>query len=286
MYRFGKARNISEMRLVYFEPRFISLCWLNLNQLIDTFISYDTPTMLISQTFRGGRSMLEFKKVRMLCAASIFVLASTAAAQTELSAPAAEPTAQMLMLNAGVPVTLAVTEEVNSSTHNEGDTFKLTVLNDVSAGQTVVIPKGTPATGEITWRTGKGAFGKSGKIEFALRSIELDGKSIPVTGEFRQEGEGNTVATGVGIIAVGVFAAFITGKRARLPAGRELMSQLAQPVPFTPGGQLSPSFDSEAAIAAAEAKTDLGRCKASAKALPNEKKRKSALEECYSKRME
>lgn len=230
--------------------------------------------------------MLEFEKMRMFCAASIFALASTASAQTEPSAPVVEPAAQMLMLNSGVPITLAVTEEVNSSTHEAGDMFKLTVLNDVSSGQTVVIPKGTPATGEITWRTGKGAFGKSGKIEFALRSIDLDGKAIPVTGEFRQEGEGNTIATGVGILAVGLFAGFITGKRARLPAGRELMSQLAQPVPFTPGGQLSSSFNSEAAMAAAEAKTDLGRCKTSAKALPNEKKRKSALEECYSKRME
>ena len=230
--------------------------------------------------------MIEFKKVRMLCAASVFVLASTASAQSEQSAPAVEPAAEMLMLNAGVPITLAVTEEVNSSTHKEGDMFKLAVLNDVTAGQTVVIPKGTPANGEITWRTGKGAFGKSGKIEFALRSIELGGKSIPVTGEFRQEGEGNTVATGVGILAVGLFAGFITGKRARLPAGRELMSQLAQPVPFTAGGQLASSFDSEAAMATVEAKTDLGVCKASAKALPNEKKRESALEKCYSKRME
>lgn len=230
--------------------------------------------------------MLEFKKVRTMCAASIFVLAPMASAQTEPSATVVEPTAQMLMLNAGVPITLAVTEEVNSSTHREGDTFKLTVLNDVSAGQTMVIPRGTPATGEITWRTGKGAFGKSGKIEFALRSIDLDGKSIPVTGEFRQEGEGNTIATGVGILAVGVFAGFITGKRARLPAGRELMSQLAQPVPFTTSGQLSSSFDSEGAMAAVEAQTDLGRCKTSAKALANGKKRESALEKCYKKRME
>lgn len=243
-------------------------------------------TVLISQLFGGGRFMIRMKNVRMFCAASIVVLASTASAQTEPSATTAEPAAEMLLLNAGVPITLAVTQEVNSSTHKEGDIFALTVMNDVSSGQTVVIPKGTPATGEITWRTGKGAFGKSGKMEFALRSIELDGKSIPVTGEFRQEGEGNTIATGVGVIAIGLFAGFITGKRARLPAGRELMSQLAQPVPFTMGGKLSPAFDSQAAMAAAEAKTDLGRCKTSAKALPNEKKRSSALEECYKKRME
>jgi hypothetical protein len=131
--------------------------------------------------------MLKFRKVRMLCAVSISVLATTASAQTDSAAPAVEASSQMLMLNAGVPIALAVTEEVNSSTHKEGDMFKLTVLNDVSVGQTVVIPKGTPATGEITWRTGKGAFGKSGKIEFALRSIDLNGTSI----------QGNRVSLGV-----------------------------------------------------------------------------------------
>lgn len=182
-------------------------------------------------------------------------------------------------------MTLVMAKEVNSSTDGEGDTFPLTVMNDVKIGETVVIPRGTPAVGEITWRTGKGAFGKSGKMEFSLRYIDLKGQHIPISGDYRQEGEGNTVATGVGIIAVGVFAAFITGKRARVPMGRELMSQTVQPVPFTSDGQLASSFDSRAAMAEAEAKTPLGQCKAQAAALA-EKKRDQARKDCYSKRMD
>jgi hypothetical protein len=195
-------------------------------------------------------------------------------------------TSQDLMLNVGTPITLAVAEEVNSSTHREGDMFKLTVLNDVMIGQTVVIPRGTPATAEITWRTGKGAFGKSGKIEFGLRNIELNGKRIPITGEFRQEGEGNTVATGVGLLAVGVFAGFITGKKARLPVGRELMSQLAQNVTFTKDGKVSSSFDSDAAVNAALSNTALGKCQIAAKALETEKKQEKARKECYAEKMD
>jgi hypothetical protein len=239
----------------------------------------------------------------LVCAASAFALASIASAQTTETAAVAqaEPAIEMptvepeslpvampvkdLVLNSGTPITLAVVEEVNSSTHKEGDKFKLTVLNDVKVGETVVIPRGTPATAEITWRTGKGAFGKSGKIEFALTSIDLNGKAIPVTGTFRQEGEGNTVATGVGVIAIGIFAGFITGKRARLPAGRELLSQLAQNVPFSADGGLSSMFDSDAAVNAAEMNTDIGKCKIAARTMP-EKKQEKALEECYSKRME
>ncbi|MGL5838504.1 MAG: hypothetical protein ACRCY3_08400 [Sphingorhabdus sp.] len=244
--------------------------------------------------------MKKMKFARIMCAASTIAFASMVSAQSSETVPAAEAAPAMvetapapievkplenLMLNSGMPITLAVTEEVNSSTHEEGDIFKLTVINDVKIGDKVVIPRGTPANGEITWRTGKGAFGKSGKLEFALTNIDLNGKKIPVIGNFRQEGEGNTVATGVGIIAVGVFAGFITGKRARLPAGRELMSQLAQDVPFAPNGQLASSFDSDAAMKAAEEKTEIGKCKIAARSMPA-KKQEKALEECYTKRME
>ncbi len=168
------------------------------------------------------------------------------------------PAPKELSLIAGTPIPLVVASEVNSSTHKAGDMFQLTVLNDIKVGDTLVIPRGTPATAEITWRTGKGAFGKSGKLEFSLRYIELDGKRIPISGDFRQEGEGNTIATGVGLLAVGLFAGFITGKRARLPTGRELLSQLSQPVTFDANGRISSDFDSSAALAAADAKTSTG----------------------------
>jgi hypothetical protein len=212
--------------------------------------------------------------------------ASPADAATQPVEYVPAPVRQDLTLGLGTPIKLAVAEEVNSSTHREGDLFKLTVLEDVKAGNTVVIPRGTPATAEITWRTGKGAFGKSGKLEFALQSIDLNGVKIPITGEFRQEGEGNTIATGVGVLAVGLFAGFITGKRARLPQGRELLSQLAQPVPFTADGRLAASFDSDAAMATAAANTEIGRCKLEAAKETTERKREKATEECYSKRME
>jgi hypothetical protein len=214
-------------------------------------------------------------------------LVEAPAAQADLVAPPLPPKPAVLMLDKGAPITLAVAEEVNSSTHKAGDKFQLTVLNDVRVGDAIVIPRGTPATAEITWRTGKGAFGKSGKLEFALVSIDHKDGRIPVTGTFRQEGEGNTVATGVGILAVGIFAGFITGKRARLPVGRELLSQVAQPVEFTSDGHIAGSFDSVTALAAAEAGTDLGKCKAEANALDKPKKREKAVEKCYDqKRME
>ena len=218
--------------------------------------------------------------------------AQAPAAPAAMPAPAAEAPAPaasesgLLTLNPGLPITLAVAQEVNSSTHHAGDTFPLTVLNDVRIGDTIVIPRGTPALGEVTWRTGKGAFGKSGKLEFSLRYIDLGGQHIPVSGDFRQEGEGNTVGTGVAILAAGVIGGLIvTGHRARVPVGRELMSQLAQPVQFTSDGHLAPTYDSAAAMAAAEAHTPIGQCRAQARALP-QRDQEHALHNCFRERME
>ena len=72
--------------------------------------------------------MKKSKLAHLVCATSIIVLASTASAQTMESTPSAVEAAplavaqapqQDLVLNVGTPITLAVAEEVNSSTHKE-----------------------------------------------------------------------------------------------------------------------------------------------------------------------
>ncbi|MFA7585041.1 MAG: hypothetical protein WCY11_02435 [Novosphingobium sp.] len=118
-------------------------------------------------------------------------------------------------------VHLTVNDEVSSKTVKEGDTFALSVSQDVVINDYIVIPKGTKAVAEITWRTGKGAFGKSAKMEFAFKHLELGGRRIPIEGKHRQEGAGNTGATIGTAVAVGVFSAFVTGKSAVLQEGRE-----------------------------------------------------------------
>jgi hypothetical protein len=113
----------------------------------------------------------------------------------------------------------------------EGTMFYLTVANDVKLGDYVVIPRGARGAGEVTWKTGKAAFGKSGKMEVELRWVEVGNQRIPIEGKYRQEGEGNTVATVGTVVAVGVFAAFVTGKSARIPRGRELSARTKFDIP-------------------------------------------------------
>lgn len=164
-----------------------------------------------------------------------FAQDATAEAPMVIAPRAASNTA---VLPANTEVLLAMNESITTKGDNlkEGSTFSLSVVHDVMLGDYVIIPAGARAMGEVTWLTSKGAFGKSGKMDIALRYVEVNGRRIPLTGTYRQEGEGNTVATVGGVIAAGVFAAFITGKSGVIPQGRELMARTKNDLPVQLAG--------------------------------------------------
>lgn len=175
--------------------------------------------------------------MKYVLALAAFTVAAPALAE-ESPAPmvvapvtAAEP---QLVLPANTEVLLRMNDTITTKgkTYNEGDTFGLTVAQDVFLQDLVIIPRGARATGRITWLTSKGAFGKSGKMDVGLEYVEVGGRRIPLSGTYRQEGEGNTVATVGGVIAAGIFAGFITGKSAVIPQGRELMARTKDDLPI------------------------------------------------------
>lgn len=202
----------------------------------------------------------------ILTVAALVVTTSAVAQDTQaIQAIEASPVTQAMparaaaasKLPAGTEVLLETTQEVTTKgkTWAEGDRFKLAVVHDVLLGDYVVIPAGTPAYGRITWLTSKGAFGKSGKMDVELEYIQLDGRRIDIDGTFRQEGEGNTLATVGGVIAAGVFAGFITGRSGRIPQGRELMATLERDVPVNlpAGASITPAGVAVKASAPVEA---------------------------------
>jgi hypothetical protein len=167
-----------------------------------------------------------------MLATSVAGLAQTVAADAPVPAVALQrPTAQSSALPANTELLLSMNDDLTTKGIEEGHKFRLTLVRDVQMGDYVVIPKGTPAVGEVTWKTGKGAFGKSGKMEIALRYLDMNGRHVPIEGKYRQEGEGNTAATVAGVIAAGVFAGFITGKSAKIPQGRELKAFTTETLP-------------------------------------------------------
>ena len=135
-----------------------------------------------------------------LSAPAIFV-AQPAVAQTSVTLP----------MNTLVEVTPA--EEITSKKMKEGTTRPFLTVKDVVQDGVVVIPRGSPVTAEVTWRTGKGIGGKSAKFEIEFRSVRVNGKAYPLRGQHRQEGRGNTAGALLGSM-------IITGKSATMVPGQ------------------------------------------------------------------
>ena len=145
---------------------------------------------------------------------------------------AAAPQVREAMLPANTEVVLTLNSYLSSKTHKIGDKFALSVAKDVMVGGNVVIPKGSRAVGVVTMRTGNGGFGKSGKMEMGFRYIDLGDRRIPIEGNHRQEGAGNTAATIGAVVAAGVVGGLIVkGKSARVPEGREFAAHTLEAVP-------------------------------------------------------
>lgn len=184
-----------------------------------------------------------FRKVLWV---SAFAVPSFVSAQTAVSTQANTATVQpvqavqpapaareiVLPPNSELIVTPNDTVTTKGKQVKEGYKFKLSTVFDVMQDGYVVIPKGTAGEGTVTWLTRKGAFGKSGKMEVSFDWLDLNGRRVSLTGNFRQEGEGNTGATVGAAVAVGVFSAFVTGHSASIVNGQQLRARTAEPLTF------------------------------------------------------
>lgn len=159
-------------------------------------------------------------------------------AQVPIQAVASQAST-ILPQNTPVYLKLNDTLSTRSKAVKAGQTFTLSVSRSVRLGQYIVIPRGAKAIGTITWRTKKGGFGKSGKMEVSLDYVEVGDQRIPIEGKHREEGEGNSTATVATFVFVSMLGSgFITGHSAEIPAGHEFTAWTKDDVPVQlPGAE-------------------------------------------------
>lgn len=164
----------------------------------------------------------------------VATLAPTAFAQSgaQILAVATEPVATALPRNTPVYLTLNETLNTKSSTTKRGNTFTLSVEQNVLFRRHIVIPRGSKAVGTIVKRSGKGGFGRSGKLDISLDYIEVGDNRIPIEGHFREEGEGNSTATVATFVFISMLGSgLITGHSAEIEAGRRFTVWTKEDVP-------------------------------------------------------
>jgi hypothetical protein len=137
-------------------------------------------------------------------------------------APAAAAPQVVLPMDTMIQVTPV--NEITSIKMKEGDTYMMQVAADVAQNGVVVIPRGAPVKGTITWRTGKGIGGKSAKFDMTFNTVTVQGHQYALKGKHRQEGKGNTVAALLGSM-------FVSGRSAIITSGQVVTAFTAEAIP-------------------------------------------------------
>lgn len=170
---------------------------------------------------------------------SNFALAAVAAAQTVAPqsaalqpatvatvAPApvqativAPTTTSVLRAGTEVPLRLEESLDSNDKALREGQQIRMSVASDVRLGNLVVIPAGSPATGEITDLRRKGMWGKSGRINARVLNVRVGDRLIRLTGTFDDKGVTGTAGVVAAIAFVPIAGFFMTGTSAKIPSG-------------------------------------------------------------------
>jgi hypothetical protein len=104
------------------------------------------------------------------------------------------PNGTRIVLTAGTPVTVVVTNQISSATAKVGDTFEITAKEAVIVGGWVAIEKGAPGQAEILAVARAGSHGKPGSLGIQMEWIyAADGEKVKLGSQnSTQEGEGKT----------------------------------------------------------------------------------------------
>lgn len=167
------------------------------------------------------------------CLAALHVVGTQAPINMDNPVAVKEPVVGSGALVAGTPILLELLSTISTDggSWKRGDRFGLVVSEAVIAGGQVVIPAGTLAFGRVRWATGRGAFGKSGKMEIEMDHLVLGGRQVKLTGTYRQDGQG-AILSPTAAVAAGPFAAFITGESGKIMRGAIITAHLAENLPI------------------------------------------------------
>ena len=192
-----------------------------------------------------------------------------AAPAESLTTPApstVKPAMQGFGLEDGTPVKLRTARTISSSDAHTGDTLDFEVLEDVMAGDQIVIPMGGIAWGTVTEARPKRRMGRGGKLDVNIDSVRLsDGEKVALRAVKDVKGGSHTgamtgamVATGIVFFPAAPLFLFMHGKDITIPKGTEITAYVNgdarldeakfQAPNSTPGGTSAATVAAEAEL--------------------------------------
>lgn len=122
---------------------------------------------------------------------------------------------------------LELESEITSKKAKVGDDVPLVTTENIILNDVVIIPKGTRVNARVTKATGSGLFGRAGKLEFTIDSVQaMNGVKIPLAYTTIREAGSDDGALAV-VAAVSVIGGlFMKGKNVSFPAGSKFAAKV------------------------------------------------------------
>jgi hypothetical protein len=125
-------------------------------------------------------------------------------------------------LTAGTEIPIETREPLSSKTDVKGRIVAMAVVSDVLVDGQVVLPKGTPVTGQIADAQATGGFGTSGRLMVRPVYLQIGGKTVRLRGT---AGEKRGVSAG-GVVGLLTLSGAISGRSALIPAGTRIQGEI------------------------------------------------------------
>lgn len=153
-----------------------------------------------------------------------------------------ESASSAIVLPAKTPLILAFSDEVSSKTAVKNGEIRFKLAEDLRIGDAVVIPKDTPAIGEVVHVQKSGFGGRGGELILAARYIRLGDQRIalrslkPLAGPYAGKNNSDAALAVSMIPYAGLVSLFITGGEIVIPAGTQALALVTAdtPIPAAP----------------------------------------------------
>lgn len=134
------------------------------------------------------------------------------------------------ILPEGTPVRMRMNRTVSSADAHVNDNVDFETLDDVTLGDTIVVPKGSTAIGTVTEAVPKRRMARGGKLNMNIDYVRLpSGERLALRGVQEVKGGGHTgamtgamVATGIVFFPAAPLFLFMHGKDITIPKGHEV----------------------------------------------------------------
>lgn len=133
--------------------------------------------------------------------------------------------------NAYIPaetiLNIELTENISSKTMKKGNPVPLKTLDHVIINDVIVIPAGIPVEGVVTKAKKSGMFGRSGKLEFTINSVNtINNVRVPLQYSAMKEAGSDGGAVAVAAVVSLVGGLFMKGKNVEFPAGTHFQAKV------------------------------------------------------------